>query len=67
MGRARLCRGTLVGGGYVGRGIPGLFGCEPIDVAAINGEGSHGVDGIAGVDAISYIHAREIQGAHSMV
>jgi hypothetical protein len=34
-GRARLCRGAIVGGGGVGGGVPGLFGCELIEVAAV--------------------------------
>jgi hypothetical protein len=35
VGRARLCRGELVGGGGVSGGVPGLFGCELIEAAAV--------------------------------
>jgi hypothetical protein len=43
--------GARVGGGGVGGGVPGSFGCELIEAATVSeGEGSRGVDGISGVD-----------------
>ena len=51
VGRARLCRRALVGGGGVGGGVPESFGCELVEAIAVReGEGSRGVDGISGVD-----------------
>lgn len=35
VGRARLFKEALVGGGGVGGGVPGLFGCELIEVATV--------------------------------
>ena len=34
-GRARLCGDALVGGGGVVGRVPALFGCEPMEVAAV--------------------------------
>lgn len=35
VGRARLCKGALVGCGGVGGGVSRLFGCELIEAAAV--------------------------------